>query len=560
MKRTLLAACLAACAVPAVALAQGLVERLPDGSLRVTSDVGDTVTFPPGSLGTMIEEAWATGGAKPFEGVNVAVVTLAAGARGAISGGILPWEAAWEELTGSTLDVVQKPFNDLAPVIFNDLFTGTGAYDGFIPPMIFLGDMKDFLQPINDYLCDPRFPTVFTPGECAEPDPTQWGVESTLNPTLQPIYRSGDQWYAVPWDTDSHVLYYRRDVMESPEVAAMYRADTGRDLALPASLQELKDLACWFDGRDVLGTGTPIHGIVEPGALNSQIFDWYKDIAGPWVYVHDGADGGFYESFHFDPDTMEPLISSPGHVAALEWMVEIYQCGPDDFASIDLGSSFNRFVQGEAVFAWSAGDIAALAWEPASKVTGVLGAMVIPGSELVYNPQQDAMVAVTPANGGYNISGASWSGEVSSLTEHPEATYALFAFLGSPPMHEWNVKWGFDGIDIGRPADFLPPDGTADIAIYLAGGANEADARQVSKAYFDNLTGTPFEYFPVPGAAEYNLSLEIAVQETLTGQISPQDALARVYKEWEDITERLGRDEQRAVYRSVLGLDAAAGG
>ena len=40
---------------------------------------------------------------------------------------MLPWQAAWEELSGSKLEIVLKPFNDLAPVIFNDLFTGTGA-------------------------------------------------------------------------------------------------------------------------------------------------------------------------------------------------------------------------------------------------------------------------------------------------------------------------------------------------------------------------------------------------------------------------------------------------
>ena len=61
----------------------------------------------------------------------------------------------------------------------------------------------------------------------------------------------------------------------------------------------------------------------------------------------------------------------------------------------------------------------------------------------------------------YNVWGASWSGEVSALSKNPDATYALFAFLGSGPMRVWNVKWGFDGIDIGRKSDFLPPDGTA---------------------------------------------------------------------------------------------------
>ena len=160
-------------ALPTLAWAEGMVTRHDDGSIEVKSDVGDTVVFPKGTLGSLIEDAWANGGKKPFEGVTTAVVTLNAGPRGAISGGMLPWQAAWEELSGSKLEIVLKPFNDLAPVIFNDLFTGTGAYDGFVPPMVFLGDMKDKLVVLNDRMCDPRFPPVFTADECQIADGAQ---------------------------------------------------------------------------------------------------------------------------------------------------------------------------------------------------------------------------------------------------------------------------------------------------------------------------------------------------------------------------------------------------
>ena len=122
-------------------------------------------------------------------------------------------------------------------------------------------------------------------------------------------------------------------------------------------------MACYFNGKDPLGTGKNLYGFMQPGALNSQLFDWYKDVANAWTSVVGGAKDGFDETFSFNPDTMEPLINSPGHVAALEWLKKAYACGPSDFASIDLGGHFNRFAQGEAVFAWSAGDISALSQE-----------------------------------------------------------------------------------------------------------------------------------------------------------------------------------------------------
>ena len=111
-----------------------------------------------------------------------------------------------------------------------------------------------------------------------------------------------------------------------------------------------------------------------------------------------------------------------------------------------------------------------------------------------------------------------------------------------------------DGIDIGKPADFLPPDGTAKLETYLAGGFNEGDAKTVSTAIHENLAGPTYEYFKVPGAAEYNLALEIAIQQTLTGQLSPQQALDGVAEQWKAITERLGVDSQKAAYRQTIGL------
>jgi multiple sugar transport system substrate-binding protein len=553
MRKAALLGSICLLALPTLAWAEGMVNRHPDGSIEVKSDVGDTVIFHKGTLGSLIEDAWAKGGKKPFEGITTAVVTLNAGPRGAISGGMLPWQAAWEELSGAKLEIVLKPFNDLAPVIFNDIFTGTGAYDGFVPPMVFLGDMKDKLVVLNDRMCDPRFPPVFTADECKIADGSKRGLE-TLMPSMQTLFRWGADWYAVPWDADSHILYYRKDIIDNPKLQAQYKTDTGKELRAPQSQQEMLEMACYFNGKDPLGTGKNLYGFMQPGALNSQLFDWYKDVANAWTSVVGGAKDGFDETFSFNPETMEPLINSPGHVAALEWLKKAYACGPADFASIDLGGHFNRFAQGEAVFAWSAGDIAALSQEKESKIQGRLGVMPIPGSTEIYNARDKKMVQVAPTKPAYNVLGASWSGEVSSLSKNPDATYALFAFLGSGPMRVWNVKWGFDGIDIGRKSDFLPPDGTASIDTYVAGGFDKGDAERVSKAIHDNLAGKPYEYFKLPGAAEYNLALEIAVQQTLTGQLTPQAALDGVAEQWKVITDRLGADSQKEAYALSNGL------
>ena len=156
-------------------------------------------------------------------------MTLNAGPRGAISGGMLPWQKAWEELSGAKLEVVLKPFNDLAPVIFNDIFTGTGAYDGFVPPMVFLGDMKDKLVVLNDRMCDPSSRPCSPPTSARSADGAKRGLD-TLMPSMQPLFRWGADWYAVPWDADfAHPLLpqgHHRGPEDRGQVQGRYRQGT----------------------------------------------------------------------------------------------------------------------------------------------------------------------------------------------------------------------------------------------------------------------------------------------------------------------------------------------
>ena len=533
------------------AVAQDYVTVLDDGRIQIQSEYpGDTITFEPGELGTLIEDAWLNGGEKPYEGVDVSVVTLQAGQRGAISGGILNWVPAFNELTGANVTVVERPFNDLSSVIFTDLRTGTGAFDGFIPPMAYMGEFVngDFLVPLNDFITDPRFPQ-WTQDTEPQDNPSEWAQDVTL-PSLNQVYRWGDTWYAVPWDSDAQVLYYRKDILENPDVQAAYTEATGKELRVPQSIEEFLEQACYFDDTDPLGTGD-VQGVLLPGALGSQFFEHYKALAAQYAVVPDGSGEGFSEVLHFDPDTMEPLINSPAHVKALQTLVDFYACGPDDGPSIDLGASFNRFAAGEAVFQWNFGDTGniILAMGEESPFHGNLGVTNLPGASTVWNYETEEWVDVAEPNAIGNLAGASWSGVISNFSRNPEATYALFAFLGTPTMSEWNAKHGFEGIDLGRPQHFLPPDGTADIGMFLETGANEADIQEVSSGYYSNYTSPTYEYLKIPGTAEYNLALEQQLQAAISGQASPEEALERVAQQWEGITDRLGREQQQQLYQ-----------
>jgi multiple sugar transport system substrate-binding protein len=60
----------------------------------------------------------------------------------------------------------------------------------------------------------------------------------------------------------------------------------------------------------------------------------------------------------------------------------------------------------------------------------------------------------------------------------------------------------------------------------------------------------------IPGKPEYvDTVLDLHVSSAIVGEEDPVDALQTIYDEWEKITERLGRDSQKAFYHKMMGMN-----
>jgi len=60
----------------------------------------------------------------------------------------------------------------------------------------------------------------------------------------------------------------------------------------------------------------------------------------------------------------------------------------------------------------------------------------------------------------------------------------------------------------------------------------------------------------IPGKPEYvDTVLDLHVNMAIVGDETPQEALKTVYDEWEKITERLGLDSQKSMYKIMMGMD-----
>ncbi len=473
-----------------------------------------------------------------FAGQTVTVIlNRGGGATGPISGPFYEVRQEFEAATGAELRIVEVSLDEHFARLISDLTTGSGQYDASIAGAWWLGDLvaQDFLLPYDDFYNDSRFPV--------------WDIED-VQPALRTLLEYDGKKYMVANDHDGQVMYYRRDLFENPEHQTSFEEAYGYPLDVPKTWDEFRDMAEFFNGKDLNGDGTSDNGLTMHLKVGGQGMFHFMSFSAPFIIGPENPN-----QYWFDPDTMQPLLDSPGHVRALEKMVELIQFGPREMLGWDLGQSWDHFLQGEAALTFTWGDLAALAQQEGSLVKGKIGTAHLPGTNAYYNIATGEWVTTDEPNRVGNTTGGSWSGVISKFSDAPEATYYLLALMAVKEKSLIYVARGWDGIDPGRLSHYLPPEGTATIENYIAVGWHEADIREYSKAYFNNFDNQlQFPYLRIPGTFSYWTALDIHLFEAAQGQLTPKEALQETVLDFEELTNRLDREKQAEIYRASLGF------
>lgn len=123
-------------------------------------------------------------------------------------------------------------------------------------------------------------------------------------------------YWALPAMGDALGWVYRKDWFARPELQAEFKAKYGRDLAPPADWKQLKEVAEFFQGRDIDG----------------------KTVYGAAIYTERGSEGitmgvtaalyanGFQYEDPNNPYHMEGFVNSPQAVEALEAYKDLFKC------------------------------------------------------------------------------------------------------------------------------------------------------------------------------------------------------------------------------------------
>ena len=359
----------------------------------------------------------------------------------------IPWEevrAEFEAATGATLTIVADPIAEAFPRLLED---AANRHES-----VRLRDDRHVVAWRSGRRRLRRCRTTTTTTTRRGKFPA-FNFEDEL-PGMQALRQYDGQKYVVPYDADGQVLYYRRDLLTDRGAhARRTRTPTGKDLGRPDDLGRADlDIAEYFNGKD-LGNGQPGSGVSMHLKVGGQGMFHFMSLSAPYVIGPENP-----KLYWFDPDNMDPLVAvrrAPAGDGDLP--ASSTKLGPEAMLGWALGEAWDYFLDGNAVFTYSWGDVAALAVERNSFVKGKVGTVQLPGTIAYVNPKTGEEYTTTEPNYVGNTTGGSWAGVIMKGSDVPELAYYFLALTATEAKQRFYAGRGTDGVDPGRLSQ-MPPE------------------------------------------------------------------------------------------------------
>jgi multiple sugar transport system substrate-binding protein len=403
----------------------------------------------------------------------------------------------WEKLTGIKVNVVEAPIDQIFTKTMQAHKAGTGAYDilnvipNQMPDLAFSGA----LEPLDAYV-------------------DKYGYRKELD-TIAPVFR--DNWmkvegkiYGLPDDGDALILYYRKDVFENADNKAAFKAKYGYDLAPPKTWKQFYEITQFITekfGPTMYGAGM----LRQPGNAQYMFQERFR------------VEGGKF----FDPETMKATVNSPIGVKVFEAMRAENKLMPPGVEQWGFIEAFNAFLSGQIAMTiswppvgrWAAGygkGTEALSWIPETKVVDKVGYALPPGG----HPE----LAV-----GFSLS-------VSADSKNKEAAYLFMQWLNSEDISVQRVQ---------LPYTLRDP--------FRANHYSSAEYRgrwKDAPAYLDTLKlagETGMLDLSLIQTDRYEEALRQAISRLWAGE-DAKKILDDLAAQWDQLTDRIGRDKQKRAY------------
>jgi multiple sugar transport system substrate-binding protein len=345
----------------------------------------------------------------------------------------------------------------------------------------------------------------------------KYGYRDQLR-TIAPVYRDNQMMvdgkiYSLPDDGDVFVMYYRKDVLGDPELQAGFKAKHGYDLPVPPRT--------WKEFDEVGAFITEATGGKPYGAA------FFRDPPYAQMMFQERfrVEGGRF----FDPETMKATINTaPGVKVFTDWVAENTWM-PPGVQTWGFVENLAAFLQGDTAMTiswppygrWAAGygtEEEALAWVPKSQVAGKVGYSTPPGG----HPELAA---------GFTLS-------VSSSSRNKDAAYLFIQWLNSEEISLQRVQLPYALRDPFRESHFTSEE-------YRS---RWPEAPEYLEALRAGATSGLLD-LSIIQTDRYEEALRQGISRLWAGE-DPQAILDDVAAQWDQITERIGVEEQKAAYQA----------
>ena len=439
-----------------------------------------------------------------------------------------PLSRAWEEFTGATIQWIDVPQAEAFAKVQQGVATGEIEFDVMEGGAPWEGDILGRGLAL------------------AMPDAVKAQIEldDYVRLLQAPVGTWEDTTYRISIDGDCHNFNYRSDVFSSPELAEAWAAEGGEgEWAVPTTWQQMNASTQFLNGKQL--EGEDLYGfldVVKPGGG----FSWYFFASRATAYAKHPDD----KAWLFDAD-MSPRVNNPAFVRALQDMIDTIDAQPADQTNADLLTTLGQILGGTgSACAWW-GDVGSNVYtNDASVVQDRMGFSILPGSPDVYNSEtQEWDTLPDGPNFAPNEAYIGWGLYVMQKAEErgvSEAAWDLAAHLGGKDLSMWTAIYP-SGFQPYRTSHF-------DLQYWLDAGLPEAFARAYLDSQADSYNHPNGAVEPrIPGIFDYYIAAEEEVSRAVAGEKSAEDALNAAAERWNEITDRLGREEQTRLYQAALG-------
>jgi multiple sugar transport system substrate-binding protein len=418
--------------------------------------------------------------------------------------------AKWKALTGIDVQSIAVAYPEMYEKIMAEAAVKSGAYDVLCMKPFWLGDFVNagVIACITDWVRE------YDPRIHGQPDgiiyPLDWGMCCL-----------GKEYYAIAVDADINLAFWRKDLFTDPKEQEKFEKQYGYPLRIPLTIKEYMDVAEFFYRPPEL------YGVAE----HSMVTDvWHG-------FLWRLACQKWPVFYPFDDDANCMLDTPEGYAAAESYMHARKYSHPDILAW-GVGEIYDAYAKGKVAGGVEFPSLQKTISDPnVSVVVDKIMYGPVPG-KLVDTPYGKKIIS-------FSVNGGSWVVAVNAYSKYPELAYLYCQFFTDPENIIEAVLVRGSWLDIHR---YNMVGSSPDPHILKVYGSLEFLEK------FADYADAAVPPLMIPGANEYHDKLGRNMHEAIKNNLSAEEVMRKTAKDWDEITNRLGKEVVAKYWRAVKTL------